>query len=158
MQIKRILATIELTTIDSNSSSATLEAALSLAVRYGSDLLALNVIDDPLVEAEKHVYPVGDDDLIERNEAQVQLDRLIKRTIKKLAVQHPITILVESGKSEDVLLKVVQQQQIDMLVVGHRPEWRIEHLLFGRILDHIVAKSSCAVLVIPEPIPNGNPE
>lgn len=43
-----------------------------------------------------------------------------------------------------------KMQNVDLLVLGHRAEWRIEHLLFGQTLDHIVSKSSCAVLVVPE--------
>jgi nucleotide-binding universal stress UspA family protein len=158
MQMKRILVAIDRTTITQDTDSAALEIAVSLADKYGGELKAITVIDDPLVEAEKHVYPIGDDDVIERNEAQARLDRLIKKTLKKLGLQQSVPSLVMNGKRENIIMKVVQQEDIDLLVVGHRPELPIEHMLFGRTLDHIVAKSSCAVLVVPEVIPEADIE
>ncbi|HZS44771.1 MAG TPA: universal stress protein [Blastocatellia bacterium] len=146
MKIKSILVAVEL-----DSKSASLELAISLAEQYDAQLTVINVIHDPLVEAEKYVYPLGDDDKTQLKNMEAKLGRLIDRTLRKLRKTMMVTTHVLRGKPEVIIDKEIKRHNVNLLVLGHRPEWRLEHLLFGRALDHIVTKSSCAVMVVPEP-------
>jgi nucleotide-binding universal stress UspA family protein len=146
MQVNRILAAAGL-----NPSAKTLEAAISLAIKFDSELVAISVVDDLLVEAEKYVYPLGNDDLIEQNSMLVQLNSLVYKLAAKLDYKRPVTTLAVVGNREHTILSEIEKRKIQLLVIGHRSEWRIEHWLFGKAFDHIVNKSSCAVLVVPEP-------
>lgn len=145
MEIKRILVAIK-----PAERSAALETAMSLAEKYDADLTILSVLDDVLIKAEKHVYPMGNDDATARGEIHCALERLIAVSRGDSEYAYRITTKVLDGKRESLILSESKMENVDLLVLGHRAEWRIEHLLFGRTLDHIVSKSSCAVLVVPE--------
>jgi nucleotide-binding universal stress UspA family protein len=149
MRIKRILAVIDL-----ESNRSTLDAAFSLAEKFSAELTILHVIDDPLVEAQKRMYPLGDDDEIQLARVEKRLTRLIDKMVTKRQIISGVKAQVFRGKTKSVVRREISSLKIDLLVVGHRPEWRLEHFLSGRKMDPIVNKSSCLVLVVPEPDDN----
>jgi nucleotide-binding universal stress UspA family protein len=149
MRIRRILAVI-----DSESNLPTLDAAFSIAEKFDAELTVLQVIEDPLVEAEKSVYPLGEDDQIQLARTEKKLKKLIGGVSSARKIAKEIGTLVVRGKTAKVVERQTTRLDIDLLVVGHRPEWRIEHFLSGRKLDRIVNRSSCLLLIVPEPDEN----
>ena len=149
MRVKRILAAIEL-----EHNLSTLDAAFSIAEKFDAELAVLHVIDDPLVEAEKSVYPLGEDGEIQQARAEKKLRKLIDGLVAKRSIANEVKPLVVRGKLGKIVQKEISRLDIDLLVIGHRSEWPLEHFLFGRGLNRIVDKSSCVVLVVPEPDEN----
>ena len=145
MKIKSILVAVEL-----DSKSESLELAISLAEKYDSALTVINVINDPLVDAEKYVYPLGDDDRVQQKHNEDRLNKIVDKTMRRLGQKRMVTIHVLRGKPEEILNKEIKNHNANLLIVSHRPEWKLEHLMLGRALNRIVTQSSCAVLVIPE--------
>jgi len=145
MKIKSILVAVEL-----ENKSASLEIALSLAEKYDAELTVINVIHDPLVNAERYVYPLGDDDKAQHQHSEERLKKLVDKTMRRFEQKRLVTTHVLRGKPEAIVDQEIKRHNVDLLVVSHRPEWKIEYLMFGRKLTHIVTQSSCAVLVIPE--------
>jgi nucleotide-binding universal stress UspA family protein len=146
MRVNRILAAIDL-----EHNFATLDAAFSIAEKYDAELVVLHVIDDPLVDAEKRVYPLGTDDRTQQTRVEKKLSKRVLELASKRNVSKEVKILVVRGKPGKVVRRQTINLEIDILIIGHRAEWRLEHFLFGRALGRIVDRSSCMVLVVPEP-------
>lgn len=146
MRIKQVLAAVDL-----ESNLLTLDAAFSIAEKFDAELTILHIIDDPLVNAERHVYPLGKDDQIQLSRSEKKLMKLIDGLLSKRKLAAGAKALVVRGKTQKVLRREISSLKIDLLVIGHREEWRLEHFLSGRKLDRIVNRSSCMVLVVPEP-------
>jgi universal stress protein A len=63
--------------------------------------------------------------------------------------------LVLEGKPVDEILKVIKEQNIDLLVLPAHEETRLEHFLFGRENEELMRKMPCSILFVknePEPV------
>jgi len=89
--------------------------------------------------------------------------KLVDKTIRDL---HDIVIregrkdvsvreLVREGRPVDEILKVIEEEKIDLLLFPAHAESRLEHLLSGRENDELIRKMPCSILIVkqePEPV------
>jgi nucleotide-binding universal stress UspA family protein len=47
-------------------------------------------------------------------------------------------------------MKVVKEDNIDLIIMLSHSGWRLEHFLFGRIKEEIIRKTPCSILLIKE--------
>jgi len=55
---------------------------------------------------------------------------------------------LREGKPVDEILKVVETENIDLLIMLAHHEGRLEHFLFGRTNEAIVRKMPCAIMLV----------
>ncbi|MGA7878184.1 MAG: universal stress protein [Desulfoferrobacter sp.] len=120
---------------------------VSLAKKYGAELYIVHVIHDPF-SLEGWNLPIPS--LHEEYEklklgAKEELDRIISREKAEGLTIHE---WLKEGKPVDEILKVVETENIDLLIMLAHHEGRLEHFLFGRTNEAIVRKMPCAIMLV----------
>jgi len=69
--------------------------------------------------------------------------------------------LVREGEPTKEILKTIEEEKIDLLVMLAHEEGHVEHLLFGRSTEELVRKMPCSIMLVkkePESIGEGKEE
>lgn len=120
---------------------------VSLARKYGAKLHVVHVIHDPFsLEGWNLPIPSLHEEYERLKEgAKEDLDRIIrKEKAEGLAIEESI----REGKPVDEIMKVVEEENIDLLIMLAHKEGRLEHFLFGRTNEEIVRRMPCAVMLV----------
>jgi nucleotide-binding universal stress UspA family protein len=59
---------------------------------------------------------------------------------------------VKVGKPPDEILKVIEEEGIDLVIMLAHKEGRLEHLLFGRDHEETLRKMPCSILFVKQEI------
>ena len=145
---KRIL----LPTDGSENAERAGEYAISLADLSGADIIVLNVIDTYYLNS------------IPQPDVRESVDEELRAGVKK-SVEHfekkleedkcngkcknvNFKILIKEGKPADVILKTVDEEGIDQVVIGKSGKHGLESFLLGRTTDKVVKEAKVPVNVI----------
>jgi nucleotide-binding universal stress UspA family protein len=124
-----------------------LHFGISLAKKYDAQLFVIHVIFNPIGGfkgwMEKELEKMFEDD-------KKDLDRIIHQ---EKAEGMDIQEILKEGDPEEEILKFVETEGIDLVVMRAYEEGRIEHLLFGRGRDSIIRKMPCSVLLVHDVLP-----
>lgn len=126
----------------SKQSKAALPFALSIASKYGSQIVAAHVLVPPLFGS----FPT-----IEIQELEAQALRDAKESAKELdrdLVSVPHEELLRKGEIWDELSCIVKEKNIDLIVVGTHGRAGVSKLLMGSVAERIFRQSSCPVLTV----------
>lgn len=127
---------------------------VSLARKYDAELLVLHVEHNPFGVKGWSLPMVS----LERDyksllqEAKKDLDKIIAR---EKTAGLPIRELVVVGEPAEEVIKVVKNENIDLVVLLAHEEWHLEHFLFGRTNRELVRKMPCSIFLVkkePEPV------
>ena len=125
-----------------------------LARQFRAEIFVMNVIHDPFgIKGWNLPLPSLAEDyrkLLEKT----------RRDMHEIVAQEKeqgtdIRELVLEGKPVDEILKVIKEQNIDLMVLPAHEETRLEHFLFGRDNEELMRKMPCSILFIksePEPV------
>jgi universal stress protein A len=58
--------------------------------------------------------------------------------------------MIREGNPIKEILKVIKEEDINLIIMLAHSEWRLVHFLFGRIKEEIIRKMPCSVLLIKE--------
>jgi nucleotide-binding universal stress UspA family protein len=134
----------------SASSEKALQKAVDLAEAFGGQLYVLNVYRQIPRIFDSPGGILYKKDLEElRREAIKDLDYFVAARLREL--RHRLYIEeVEVVSKEDpvkAILRVAREKKVDMIVLGHHDETRLEHMLFGRNVDKIIKDAPCDVII-----------
>jgi nucleotide-binding universal stress UspA family protein len=120
---------------------------ISLSKQYHASLYVVHVIHDPF-SVDGWNLPIPS--LEQEYEKLVQktredIDRIIK---SEKADGLEITEWVRDGKPVDEIIKVVEDEKIDLIIMSAHEEGRFEHYLFGRAVEELTRKMPCSVLLV----------
>ena len=137
---KRIL----LATDFSPASEAALSHALSLAVHYGSNLyfahvIALNFPDFPPREERATMVQQA------RESTEQEMERLLKAARQK---EIPYQPLIGEGEIWNVLSDLIQENGIDLVIVGTHGRRGLKKLLLGSVAEEVLRMAPCPVLTV----------
>ena len=121
-----------------------------LAKTYDADLTILHVIYDPFaLKGEGMPIPhLGDIEAELKDmmhDARKDLERII-RTEKAEGVR--IKEIMKEGEPAKMIMKTVEEEKIDLLIMAAHEENRLEHYLFSRDNYKIVRKMPCSILLV----------
>jgi nucleotide-binding universal stress UspA family protein len=125
---------------------------ISLARKYNAELTVVHVIHDPfgyegwnvpMITLEKDYK-----NMIE--EAKVDLDRMIREEKGKGL---PIRELIREGNPTHELLKIVMDEKIDLMIMSHHEETRLEHFLFCKNNEELIRKMPCSIQLVKNELP-----
>lgn len=120
---------------------------ISLSKHYNAKLYVLHVLHDPFsydgwnlpIPSLKEEY----EKLVQK--ARVDIDRIIK---SEQADGLDITEWVRDGKPVDEVIKVVEDEKIDLMIMSAHEEGRLEHYLFGRAVEELTRKMPCSIFLV----------
>ena len=117
--------------------------------RMRASLYVLDVVHDPFAYMGWNLpMPSFDKEygqLLER--VRDRLRAMIKEAKGK---GFPIESLVREGQPVEQILKVVEEEKIDLLVMPAHEEHRLEHYFTGRVMDKIIRKMPCSILLVKQ--------
>lgn len=123
---------------------------ISLARSYKADLTILHVIYDPFsLKGEGMPIPHLADfegelkDMMEG--AKKDLDAMIKA---ETAEGMHIKEIIREGEPAKTIIKAIQEEKADLMIMAAHEENRIEHFLFSRDNYKIVRKMPCSILLV----------
>ncbi len=143
LEIKKILFPVDLT----ENSSKILPYVLSIAEKYNSLIYLLHVVQDLNKWGKLYVpHPSMDGFQKEANEgAKKAMDRICENELQGCP---NFQKRIVSGDTVDEILKVVESENIDFLIMGTHGRKGLEHVLFGSVAENVVKKSPVPVLTV----------
>jgi len=143
IEIKKILFPLDLT----ENSSKVLPYVLSISEKYNSLVYLLHVVQD-LNKWGKLYVPHPSMDKFQ-NEAIEGAKKAMDRICEKEMQSCPnFQKMVVSGDEVDEILKVVESEGIDLLIMGTHGRKGLEHVIFGSVTENVVKKSPAPVMTI----------
>jgi nucleotide-binding universal stress UspA family protein len=145
---KRILCAVDF----SDCSMHALNYAMSLAQEADSHLTVIHVIElPPDIPREVHeTVLAGPRNLREyialaEEDSRMRLKDAIPDTVRAYC---SVETVLATGKPYREILRVAEEQKIDLLVIGIHGRGAIDRLLFGSTAQHLVRQASCPVLTL----------
>jgi len=148
--IKRILVVSRMT----KHCRKAVHYGVSLARKYGAELYVIHVIHNPFGYEGWNlpIYSLKEDYKRIQQEAKEDLDKLIdSEKANGMAVKE----LIREGEPTKEILKVIKDENIDLLIILAHEEGRLEHFLFGRSNEALIRRMPCSILMVkkePEPV------
>jgi universal stress protein A len=123
---------------------------ISLARSYRAELSILHIIRDTFELTGGATYMPRLADLGEGYRSMVEE---VKRDFDALIAEERVTGMaiketIRDGEPAAEILKAVSADKIDLLIMAHHEEDRIEHYLFCRDHDKIIRKMPCSVMLV----------
>ena len=80
-------------------------------------------------------------------------ERLLDRTVSLLPFHTgPVRKVIEVGSPAEVILRVAQEENIDLIVMGARGLGPIKERVFGSVSHRILTGAPCAKLIVSRPV------
>ncbi|MGC1291526.1 MAG: universal stress protein, partial [Candidatus Acidiferrales bacterium] len=121
----------------SENSERALNYAVSVAEEYSAEITLLNVLEHAPAPAEQKSAIAA---------AQKQLDKLISpEQHKSLKIKTAMRV----GKAYEQIVKLAEEAQSDLLVVGVHGRGALDAAIFGSTTYRVMQLGSCPVLAVP---------
>ncbi len=144
VKIQKILFPVDLTA----NSSKVFPYAVSLAEKYGGNILLLNVVEDlgkwgggiyiPHIPLEQY-----QEDALKG--AEKALDKVCE---EQLQGYRNFQKMIVYGDPAQEILKAIDSEEIDLVVMGTHGRKGLENVLFGSVARNVVKRSSVPVLTV----------
>jgi len=140
--IKRILVVSRIT----KYCPKAIHYGISLSKKYGAELSVLHMIDTfwlrgwnvPMISVEEEYKK-------ELKRTKAELDDMINMEKEEgIAIKE----LLKEGDPTEEILKVIKEENIDLVVLLAPEESRFEHFLFGRSNEELIRKMPCSILLV----------
>jgi nucleotide-binding universal stress UspA family protein len=143
MKFRRILCPIDF----SETSPVGLAPATSIATQYGSELVLLHVLNFPFAQIEalppgfdvEAYYESMSDEAIQQMQALIDVDA---------AEFMHVTTQVERGVPSQEIVRICEENDIDLVVVPTHGRRGLSRLLLGSTAEKVVRTATCPVLTV----------
>jgi universal stress protein A len=121
-----------------------------LAKQQQAELYVLHLFDDPFC-LEHCQFPIVS--LKAMKEEYRAMQEKAKADLETLAEAEratglPIRVIIRDGDASKEILRLVEEEKIDLVVLTAHEEGRLEHILFGRTNEKVLRKLPCSVLFV----------
>ena len=144
-EVKRILVVVTAT----NDCEDLVRDAFGLAERMRANLFVLDVVHDPFAYMGWNL-PMPSFDKEYRRLLDGVRDRLRAMIKEAKGKGFPIESLVREGQPFEQIVKVVEEEKIELLVLPAHEEHRLEHYFTGRLMDKLIRKMPCSILLVKQ--------
>ena len=145
--IRKILVPVDF----SESSAAALDAALSVAERFGAEIEVLHVWEPPkFVRPDLMVWMEHEgeaESLAEytQGEAKKELDQLLASVDRG---QTKVVARFEVGDAAPTIVKTAEDRGHDLVVVGTHGRTGLSRFFLGSVAEKVVRRSPCPVMTL----------
>lgn len=134
----------------SENSEHAFEYAYSLAQKFGSQLIILHVINEPVDLRGFYVPHVSFENLEKEIEegAEKMMQKFCRTKIKDFSNYNANIV---TGIPYEEILKKADEENVSLIVLGTQGRSGIDHLLFGSTAERVVRKSGRPVMTVRLP-------
>jgi nucleotide-binding universal stress UspA family protein len=126
------------------------EHAIWIAHASGAEIIALNVIET------SSLVGLPAEDLIVRikemlkEEGRIALEHIFEMASKenKEDGDLKVTLKTEEGSPADAILKTIEKENIDLVVMGTSGKHGLDRFLLGSVTEKVVRSAKCPVLAV----------
>ena len=124
--------------------------ARDLAVQFGASIEIIHITTNLALSPPVHAtyMPVEYDANFIEEITQAALKSIQENYVGKLPEGLLYNVNLESGYAATEILKIVEEKELDLLVMGSHGLTGIAHVLFGSTADRVVRKAACSVLTV----------
>ena len=146
---------ILLPTDGSKNSEKAIEHALRIAELEDSEIIILNVVDSVYLTGLPEEDLITKSELILEEESQKIINH-VKSIIENMEeekgfkIHHvKLTPRKEEGNAADVILKLSEKEDVDLIVIASSGKHMLDRFLLGSVTEKTVRHSTVPILVIP---------
>jgi len=144
--IKNILVVSWLTPNCSN----TIQIGISLSGKYQAELSVIHVIDTTWLKGwSTPMMSMEEERKREMEKNKEDLHNLISIENKKDMI---IREFVREGTPSEVILKLIKEENIDLLILRNHTESRLERMLVGGSNDELIRAMPCSIFLVKQEI------
>jgi len=150
--IKRILVAID----NEASAEEVASGALQLVEQLHTEVAFVSVVETPAVmnQADLPIPSYGfNENLTSEMELEGILNKNFAETQKKLLgnifSNHKVATFIEEGTPYEAILRVAEEWNADLIVLGTNGRTGLEHLMLGSVAEKVIRHSEIPVFVIP---------
>ncbi|MBE0603424.1 MAG: universal stress protein [Deltaproteobacteria bacterium] len=135
--------------MDIKHSKETVRYGVSLAKKYGAELVVLHVEHDPFGAHGWNLPFLSVDE--EYKELLREAEKNLEEVLRAESVNGlPVKEVIRHGEPIGVIRSMVEEERIDLLLMSAHEENRLEHFLFGRINETIIRRMPCSILLVKQ--------
>lgn len=130
------------------------EFAIHIAIKNGSNLIFCHVMEvndfNKAVKPKSDIHNIGYKNTFDLSERLDTFNKIAKKTAGASSFKPTINCIVEFGTFSDTAEKIVNDQSIDLVIIGSRKTNSLSRFQFGSQTYTLPDKIKCPVLLIPE--------
>ena len=128
--------------------SSTIQAGISLSRKYKAELSVIHVMDTTWLQGwSVPMISMEQEHKKEMEKHKEELHDIINIENKKGV---SIKEFVREGTSSDVILKLIKEEDIDLLILRSYEESRFERMLVGSNNDEIIRAMPCSIFLVKQ--------
>lgn len=120
--------------------------ALEIAKSMDSEIIAVSIIENEFVSGLPLDDEVYDLNTILKEDSESNIEEF-KVMDEKENFNIKITSIIREGSPAKEILKVAEEENIDLIVIGSSGKSRFDKFLMGSVADKVSKHASCSVLV-----------
>ena len=146
---------ILLPTDGSKNSEKAIAHALTIAEFEDAEIIVLNVVDSVYLTGLPEEDLITKSEMIMEEESRRVLERVesiiedLEKEKGSSAKNVKITSKTIEGNAADVILKVSESEDVDMIVIASSGKHMLDRFLLGSVTEKTVRHSTIPILVIP---------
>ncbi len=138
---QRVVCAVDFSTV----SPQALRVAAALAAEAAGRLTALHIVEIPAQMDDQPTPALPEF----RAMCFEQARRCLKALTAPLREQNGIDELLLAGKPAREILRLAEDQQADLIVMGTQGRGAVDRMLFGSVTQQVVRQAACPVLTVP---------
>jgi nucleotide-binding universal stress UspA family protein len=124
----------------------TVHYAFSLAKKYGAELTVIHVIDTLWLQGwNLPMKSLVEEHRKDMEKIKAELDNII---VEETKADAKIRKIVKEGDPVEEILKFIEEERIDLIILRAHEEGRIERFLVGSSNDAIIRKMPCSIFLV----------
>lgn len=137
----------------SDNADEAFAVAKDLAWHYGATLHIVHVMVTFSVSPPAHqsFMPIEYDAKFIDQVKEAAQETIQSRYIEQLKDRQPYEIHLLSGYASTEIIRLAEEKNIDLIVMGSHGLTGLAHVLFGSTADRVVRKAPCSVLTVRLP-------
>lgn len=128
------------------------EHAIWIASRSGAEIIVLNVIETSSLvglPAEDLIVKIKEMLKEEGRRSLERISEMISKSEEESKTEDvKITLKTEEGSPADSILKTIENENIDLVVMGTSGKHGLDRFLLGSVTEKVVRSSKCPVLAV----------
>jgi universal stress protein A len=125
---------------------ATVRAAVAVASKFDAELSVIHVVDTQLLQGWNLPFKFHDEEnRKELEHIKAELNTVVNQEKKQ---DMKVKTVVKEGNPVEEILKYVEKEKIDLIVLREHEKSRIEQFMVGSSNDEIIRKMPCSILLL----------